>query len=293
MNDSDPQGTPPSPGSPVAAPRAPAPWKPLGARERRILGVLVEKAKTTPDVYPMSLNALRSGANQKNNRYPLMELDNDDIEQSLERLRELGAVSEVQGDSRVLRYRHLLYDWLGVDKIELAVMAELLLRGAQTEGDLRARAARMDPIPDLSTLRNVVAALKGRGLVVGLTPDGRGHVVTHALYGPAEMEKLRAEFRGQSSGERPSSEPDAASKSVASPAASHAAASAATGSVAVPRSFTPAPSPPASPGLSAVDRAAASELAGTVAMLRSEVDELRGELDRLRREMDDLLAQLR
>ena len=142
--------------------------------------MLVEKAKTTPDVYPMTINALRSGANQKNNRYPLMELDNDDVEQSLDRLRELGAVSEVQGDSRVSRYRHLLYDWLGVEKFELAVMGELLLRGAQTEGDLRARAARMDPIPDLTTLRNLVSALKARGLIVGLTPEGRGHVLTHA-----------------------------------------------------------------------------------------------------------------
>ena len=130
---------PGSTGLPVSASHTAPAWKPLDARQRRILGVLVEKAKTTPDVYPMSINALRSARNQKNNRYPLMELENDDIEQSLDRLRELGAVSEVQGDSRVPRYRHLLYDWMGVEKLELAVMAELLLRGAQTEGDLRAR----------------------------------------------------------------------------------------------------------------------------------------------------------
>ena len=138
MTDSYPQSAPHSPALPDSAPRSGPAWQPLGARERRIVGVLVEKAKTTPDVYPMTINALRSGANQKNNRYPLMELDNDDVEQVLDRLRELGAVSEVQGDSRVSRYRHLLYDWLGVEKLELAVMGELLLRGAQTEGDLRA-----------------------------------------------------------------------------------------------------------------------------------------------------------
>jgi uncharacterized protein len=254
--------------------------------------VLVEKAKTTPDVYPMSINALRSGANQKNNRYPLMELENDDIEESLGRLRELGAVSEVQGDSRVSRYRHLLYDWLGVEKLELAVMAELLLRGAQTEGDLRARAARMDPIPDLGTLRTVVAALKARGLVVGLTPDGRGHVVTHALYGPAEMEKLRAEYRAQSQGDRPSGGSDSAPVSAASQSGSQAADSESAGRGAAPRPPAQGPQAPASPGLSAGERAA-SELAGTVAMLRSEVDGLRSDLDRLRREVDDLLAQLR
>ena len=182
-------------GSP--APPTPHAWQPISARDRRVLGVLVEKAKTTPDVYPMSINAIRTGANQKNNRHPLMELENDDVEQSLERLRGLKAVSEVQGDSRVPRYRHLLYDWLGVDKLELAVMAELLLRGAQTEGDLRAHAARMEPIPDLETLHTVVAALKAKGLMLGLTPSGRGHVVTHALYQEQELEKLRAEYRGR------------------------------------------------------------------------------------------------
>jgi uncharacterized protein YceH (UPF0502 family) len=288
MTDSEPQGMPHSATQPGTAPRPAAAWKPLGARERRILGVLVEKAKTTPDVYPMSLNSLRAGANQKNNRYPLMELDNDDIEQSLERLREVGAVSEVQGDSRVSRYRHLLYDWLGVEKLELAVMAELLLRGAQTEGDLRARAARMDPIPDLSTLRTVVAALKARGLVVGLTPDGRGHVVTHALYQPAEMEKLRAEYRAEAQGDRPSSGADLAPKGTGSQPTSQA-----SNSAPAPRPAFQAPQAPSSPGVSASEQAAARELAGAVAMLRSEVDGLRSELDRLRREVDDLLAQLR
>ncbi len=187
----------PQPGAASPAPSTPHAWQAISARDRRVLGVLVEKAKTTPDVYPMSINAIRTGANQKNNRHPLLELENDDVEQSLERLRGLKAVSEVQGDSRVPRYRHLLYDWLGVDKLELAVMAELLLRGAQTEGDLRAHAARMEPIPDLETLRTVVAALKTKGLVIGLTPAGRGHVVTHALYQEQELEKLRAEYRGR------------------------------------------------------------------------------------------------
>src|SRR5580698_3392686 len=121
MTDSNPQSAQQSPGLPVSGAHAAPGWKPLEARERRILGVLVEKAKTTPDVYPMSVNALRSGANQKNNRYPLMELENDDIEPVLDRLRELHAVSEVQGDSRVPRYRLQLYDWLGAEKLELAV----------------------------------------------------------------------------------------------------------------------------------------------------------------------------
>jgi uncharacterized protein len=176
-------------------------WRALLPIDRRLLGVLIEKAKTTPDVYPLSVNALRSGANQKNNRFPLMELEIEDVEESLSRLRAAGAVTEVQGSSRVPRFRHQAYEWLGVDKVELAVMAELLLRGAQTEGELRGRAARMEPIVDLSELRPILTSLKEKGLIVSLTPDGRGHVLTHALYQPNELEKLRAEHHASAMAE--------------------------------------------------------------------------------------------
>jgi uncharacterized protein YceH (UPF0502 family) len=168
-------------------------WQPLSAIDRRVVGVLVEKAKTTPEAYPLSINALRSGANQKNNRFPTMDLEQEDIEESLARLRGLGAVVEVQGGGRVPRFRHCMYEWLGVDKVELAVMAELLLRGTQTEGELRGRAARMEPIADLAALRPVLVSLKQKGLVLSLTPEGRGHVVTHGLFEPRELEKQRAE----------------------------------------------------------------------------------------------------
>ncbi|OYV85411.1 MAG: hypothetical protein B7Z73_13645, partial [Planctomycetia bacterium 21-64-5] len=172
----------------------PAPrWQPLAAVDRRVLGVLAEKAKTTPDVYPMSVNAICTGANQKNNRHPLTNLQPDDVEASLERLRAVGAVAEVQGGGRVLKYRHYLYDWLGVDKVELAVMTELLLRGAQTVGELRGRAARMEPIADLAALKPLLDSLKAKGLVIALSPEGRGQVVSHALYQPQEMEKVRRE----------------------------------------------------------------------------------------------------
>jgi uncharacterized protein YceH (UPF0502 family) len=171
-----------------------AKWQPLAALERRVAGVLVEKAKTTPDAYPMSLNAIRSGCNQKSNRYPLIEVEEDAILTALDRLRAVGAVALVQGSGRVERYRHYMYEWLGVDKLELAVMAELLLRGAQTIGELRGRASRMDPIPDLAALRPVLDSLKAKGLVLSLSPEGRGQIVTHTLYKPAELEKLRAEY---------------------------------------------------------------------------------------------------
>ena len=125
---------------------APAPkWKPVSSLERRILGVLGEKAKTTPDAYPLSLNALVNGCNQKSNRYPQMNVEPIDVENALEKLRAMGAVSEVQGGGRVAKFKHYLYEWLGVSKVESAVMIELLLRGSQTVGELHAATIRSSP----------------------------------------------------------------------------------------------------------------------------------------------------
>jgi uncharacterized protein len=169
-------------------------WQPLGAIDRRVAGVLAEKAKTTPDIYPMSLNAICTGCNQKSNRAPLVQFEPSQVEESLDRLRELGAVGLVEGYGRVQKYRHYLYEWLGVDKVELAVMTELLLRGDQTVGELRARASRMEPLADLAALRAVLDSLKAKGLVISLTSEGRGHAVTHALYKPHEIETLKAKY---------------------------------------------------------------------------------------------------
>jgi uncharacterized protein len=168
-------------------------WQPINSTDRRVLGVLIEKAKTTPDNYPLSLTAICTGANQKSNRSPLMNLETDLAEASLERLRELGVVILIQGSGRVDKYRHNAYTWLGADKVELAVIAELLLRGPQTEGELRGRAARMEPISGLSELKPILTSLQQKGLLIRLTPAGRGAVVTHALYKEREIEKLQAQ----------------------------------------------------------------------------------------------------
>src|SRR5262249_6607394 len=119
--------------------------------------------------------------------------DADDVEDFLESLRRKGAVARVEAGGRVIRWRHLLYEWLKVGKEELAVIGELLLRGPQTEGDLRSRASRMEPFPDLPALQAVQGPLAERGLVVYLTPPGqrRGVVVTHGLYPPEELERAR------------------------------------------------------------------------------------------------------
>ena len=171
-------------------------WPVLSAKERRILGVLVEKAKTTPDVYPMTVNGIVAGSNQKSNREPQMNLSADDVEQILDELRAVECVTEIQGSGRVPKYRHHAYEWLGVEKTELAVMTELLLRGEQTLGELRGRAARMEPIADLAALKPVVDSLLAKGLMIELTPAGRGQVVTHNLHKERELVELKARFAG-------------------------------------------------------------------------------------------------
>jgi uncharacterized protein len=171
-------------------------WKPLNSRQRRVLGVLVEKAKTVPESYPMTVNGIVAGSNQKSNREPQMELTPEDVEQILEELRALGVVTEVQGSGRVLKYRHHAYEWLGVTAVELAVMTELLLRGEQTLGDLRARAARMEPIADQAALKVVVDGLLKKGLMREVTPPGRGQIVSHSLYKDREVAELQTQFSG-------------------------------------------------------------------------------------------------
>jgi uncharacterized protein YceH (UPF0502 family) len=168
------------------------PWKPLNSRQRRVLGVLVEKAKTVPESYPMTVNGIVAGSNQKSNREPQMELTQEDVAQILEELRALGAVTEVQGSGRVLKYRHHAYEWLGATAVELAVMTELLLRGEQTLGDLRARAARMEPIADQAALKVVVDGLLKKGLMREVTPPGRGQIVSHNLYKDREVADLQS-----------------------------------------------------------------------------------------------------
>ena len=174
---------------PASAPQA---WKPLSANQRRVLGTLMEKSKTTPDAYPMSYSGLTTGCNQKNNRDPVSNLTVEQVETIVDELRALGAAAIVQGSGRVTKVRHYAYNWLGLSKTEAAVMTELLLRGAQTMGELRTRASRMEPISDISVLQEIFDSLKQRNLVVALSPPGRGQIVSHNLYPEWELEKLQS-----------------------------------------------------------------------------------------------------
>ena len=143
----------------------------------------------------MSIAALVTGCNQKSNRDPVTDYDADDVEETLQGLRQKGAAVRIEGSGRVERWKHNLYEWLDLKgrPVELAVLAELMLRGPQTEGELRGRASRMDEIADLDALHRVLEGLTGRGLVVPLSPPGqrRGVVVTHGLYPPDELERVR------------------------------------------------------------------------------------------------------
>ena len=179
----------------MSQPTAEKTWVPLTPRERRVAGVLVEKQKTTPDAYPMSVAAIVTGCNQKTNRDPLTSYDSDDVEDILQGLRKKGAAILVEGSGRVAKWKHALYEWLDLKSqpVAMAILAELLLRGPQTEGDLRSRAGRMDPMPELDALHKLLEALAARRLVVFLSPpeQRRGIVVTHALYPPEELERVR------------------------------------------------------------------------------------------------------
>ena len=176
-----------------AATPSPISWPVLTLHERRVLGVLVEKAKTTPDVYPLSLNSLVTGCNQKSNREPLLNLSEPEVEEALDTALKKGLAIKITG-GRVERWRHCLYESWQVGKVELAILAELLLRGPQTEGELRSRASRMEPIDDLETLRSILRPMAERKLIVYLTPEGRrGTALTHGFHAPEELEKLRSQ----------------------------------------------------------------------------------------------------
>jgi hypothetical protein len=136
------------------------------AVEIRILGCLVEKQRTTPDVYPLTLNALRLACNQSTNRDPVVSYDDETIRTALARLHRKGFSRLASGPgSRVVKYRHLLDDALGVSHAELGIVAVLMLRGAQTPGELKGRTERLHPFASLSEVDGVLEALIERGLV--------------------------------------------------------------------------------------------------------------------------------
>lgn len=250
-----------------AAAPPPVAWPVLSPLERRVLGVLVEKAKTTPDAYPMSVNALVSGCNQKSNRDPILNVSEDDVETTLTSLQQKALAIKITG-GRVIRWRHNLYENWHLGKVELAIIGELLVRGAQTEGELRGRASRMEPIEDLESLRALLRPMSERALVVYLSaPERRGTMLTHGFHSAEELASLR-----QSVG----SEPEPAVIRAA-PSAPHTLYS--PGASPSPQSREAGPS--------------VAELATKLTEAQREIDELRTVCRQLTESLDSLTAEVR
>lgn len=141
----------------------------LNPHEARALGVLVEKAFTTPDQYPLTLNALVNGCNQKSNRKPVVDYGQAEVMVALDGLRFKHIAGALTG-GRAERWRHTAQEHFSLGERALAVLAELLLRGAQPRGELRTRAARMTPIPTLEDLAKTLDELQQAGFVQRISP---------------------------------------------------------------------------------------------------------------------------
>jgi uncharacterized protein len=141
----------------------------LTPEEVRVLGALIEKQRTTPDQYPLSLNAIRLACNQSTNRDPIVEFDEATIREALERLSRRRWTRLASGaGSRATKYRHLLDEALGLDVAEISVLTVLMLRGPQTPGELRARTERLHRFDGSDELRETIERLAARGLVAGI-----------------------------------------------------------------------------------------------------------------------------
>jgi len=159
--------------------------------EVRVLGCLIEKEMTTPEYYPLSLNALTNACNQKSNRDPVLNIEETDVVRALDSLRFKGLAMQAGDGGRVPKYRHALASKLFLEPPELAIVGELLLRGPQTLGELRSRAERMHPFPALEDVEAVLQELQEREspLVVKLPrqPGRKEHRYSHLLAGQPQL----------------------------------------------------------------------------------------------------------
>jgi uncharacterized protein YceH (UPF0502 family) len=174
----------------------------LSPLETRVLGVLVEKQLTTPDYYPLSLNALVAGCNQKTSRDPVMNASDAEVQTALDELKEKSLVSHSWGSSRrVVRYAHNLPTGLRTDPGTTALLAVLMLRGPQTNGELRIACERLYRFADLSAVEGYLEEMANRpigALVVKLPkqPGSREHRWAHLLNGPIDIESFASSDSG-------------------------------------------------------------------------------------------------
>jgi uncharacterized protein len=131
--------------------------------EARVLGALIEKEITTPEYYPLSLNALTNACNQKSNRDPVLHIEESEVRKALNHLEYQSLVRSVSStDSRVTKFEHRLQDAFNFYRPEVAIICELLLRGPQTPGELRTRASRMHAFEDLESVHSALSRLEKR-----------------------------------------------------------------------------------------------------------------------------------
>jgi uncharacterized protein YceH (UPF0502 family) len=169
----------------------------LTAAEARVLGALVEKAVTTPEYYPLSLNALINASNQRSNREPVMSLDEDDVRQALHGLENKGLAGRARSaDGRVTKYEHWLGEAFNFSRAEEALVCLLLLRGPQTAGELRARAERrhrFDEISDvLAGLQRLMEREPPLAAILPRQPGAKEPRYAHLLSGPVELMAIAA-----------------------------------------------------------------------------------------------------
>lgn len=241
--------------------------KDMSRKQRRVLGVLLEKAFTVPDQYPLTLKAATTGCNQKNNRDPVSNYDEDDVADTLTELQERGLVGCLHTEGgRTERYRHYMRHKTTLTEQQLAIMTELMLRGKQQLGELRTRASRMVPIDSQEVLRTELQNLMAAGLVRANGPlERRGIEVDHDLYPRNENHEPLAEYRDE--------EPESSSSAPVSAAA--------------PQPVRRSPEPAAdtsSPKIAALE--------STISDLRGELDSIRSDFAELRNQFEDLRRQL-
>jgi uncharacterized protein YceH (UPF0502 family) len=160
--------------------------------EIRVLGCLIEKQRTTPDAYPLSLNSLRLACNQSTNRDPVVDYDEQTVRHALDGLSRRGWTRLASGPgSRAAKFRHLFDEAVGVDGAEISVLAVLMLRGPQTPGELKGRTERLHRFSSLEDVDEVLARLSGRELVVRLPRR------------PGQKEERYAQLLGGEPGEEP------------------------------------------------------------------------------------------
>jgi uncharacterized protein len=162
--------------------------EPLDAAEVRVLGCLLEKEILTPDVYPMTVNALVAACNQSTNRHPVVRYGEHEVTAALTSLRERGVTRIVYSPSnRAPKHRHVLPELLGLDDGERAALTVLLLRGAQTLGEVKSRTERLHPFADLAASEAALESLAARGLAARLPrrPGQKEERYAHLLAGDA------------------------------------------------------------------------------------------------------------